>query len=303
MPLIPVSGSDPVALHSTADDSGVMRIVRALSLMRKLRTALPRPVVLVPTMGALHEGHLALVDRAKKLAGPNGSTVATIFVNPTQFGPREDFREYPRPFRRDCLLLRKRGCDLVFAPVAADMYRSDASVLVTESKLATVMCGASRPGHFAGVCTIVTKLFHLVQPDIAIFGEKDFQQLAILRRMVRDLNFFVRIVGHPTVREPDGLALSSRNVYLSAEERQQAPLIQQSLREAARMLPTQSVSRKDLENIIRSRIEQGSLAKVDYVAVVDPETLQPKEPKELPVLLAAAVFFGSTRLIDNILVK
>ena len=166
------------------------------------------------------------------------------------------------------------------------------------------MCGASRPGHFAGVCTVVTKLFHLVQPDIAIFGEKDFQQLAILRRMVRDLNFSVRIVGHPTVREPDGLALSSRNVYLSAEERQQAPLIQQSLREAEKKLrKPQSVSRRTLENLIRRRIEQGSLAKVDYVAVVDPETLQPKEPKELPVLLAAAVFFGRTRLIDNILVK
>ena len=239
----------------------------------------------------------------KKLAGPAGSTVATIFVNPTQFGSREDFRKYPRPFRRDCLLLRKRGCDLVFAPTPASMYRSDASVVVSESKLATVMCGDSRPGHFAGVCTVVAKLLHLVQPDIAIFGEKDFQQLAIMRRMVRDLNFFVRIVGHPIVREPDGLALSSRNVYLSAEERQQAPLIQESLRDAAKKLRTQSVSRKDLENTIRNRIEQGSLARVDYVAVVDPETLQPKEPKVLPVLLAAAVFFGSTRLIDNILVK
>ena len=280
-----------------------MQIVKSLSRMQQLAGGLPKPVVLVPTMGALHEGHLALLDRAKRLAGRKGSTVATIFVNPTQFGPREDYRKYPRPFKRDCLLLREKGCDLVFAPTSAQMYQPDASVTVTESQLETVMCGLSRPGHFAGVCTVVTKLFHLVQPDIAIFGEKDFQQLAILRRMVRDLNFPVRIVGHPTVREADGLALSSRNVYLSAEERLKAPFIQQALRDAEAELRRSSISRQALERLIRRRIERGSLAKVDYVAVVDPETLQAKEPKELPVLLATAVFFSSTRLIDNILVK
>jgi pantoate--beta-alanine ligase len=183
------------------------------------------------------------------------------------------------------------------------MYKPNASVLVTESQLETVMCGVSRPGHFAGVCTVVTKLFHLVQPDIAIFGEKDFQQLAILRRMVRDLNFSVRIVGHPTVREPDGLALSSRNIYLNAEERRQAPLIQRALRDAEEKLRRRPVSRRALESSIRHWIERGPLAKVDYVAVVDPETLQSKEPNKLPVLLATAVFFGGTRLIDNILVK
>jgi pantoate--beta-alanine ligase len=271
--------------------------------MQVLTRTLPKPVVLVPTMGALHEGHLALVDRAKQVAGPRGTTVASIFVNPKQFGPREDFQKYPRPFARDCLLLRKRGCDLVFAPTPAQMYEPDASVLVTESKLETVLCGLARPGHFTGVCTVVTKLFHLVQPDIAIFGEKDFQQLVILRRMVRDLNFPIRVIGHPTFRETDGLAMSSRNVYLTAEERRQAPLIQQALREAERKLRTQSISRKSLQKSIQNWIEQGALAKVDYVAVVDPETLQPKEPTELPVLLAAAVFFGPTRLIDNILVK
>jgi pantoate--beta-alanine ligase len=280
-----------------------MQMVKSLPRMQRLTGALPRPVVLVPTMGALHEGHLALVDRAKKLAGSHGSTVVSIFVNPRQFGPREDYRKYPRPFGRDCLLLRKKGCDLVFAPTAAAMYRSDSSVVVTESELTTVMCGLSRPGHFAGVCTVVAKLFHLVQPNVAIFGEKDFQQLAILRRMVRDLNFPVRVVGHPTVREPDGLALSSRNVYLGPREREQAPFIQQALRAAETRLRQQSVSRKELEHFIRRRIERGSLAKVDYVAIVDPETLQAKEPKELPVLLATAVFFGATRLIDNILVN
>jgi pantoate--beta-alanine ligase len=280
-----------------------MRIIKSPARMQVLTRTLPKPIVLVPTMGALHEGHLALVDRAKEVAGRWGTTVASIFVNPKQFGPREDFQKYPRPFARDCLLLRKRGCDLVFAPSPAQMYEPDASVLVTESKLETVLCGLARPGHFTGVCTVVTKLFHLVQPDIAIFGEKDFQQLVILRRMVRDLNFPIRVIGHPTFRETDGLAMSSRNVYLTAEERRQAPLIQQALREAEKKLRTQSISRNNLQKSIQNWIEQGSLAKVDYVAVVDPETLQPKEPTELPVLLAAAVFFGPTRLIDNILVK
>jgi pantoate--beta-alanine ligase len=254
-------------------------------------------------MGAFHEGHMALVDRAMQLAGRKGSTVASIFVNPTQFGPEEDFWKYPRPFKQDCLLLRKKGCNVVFAPAAGDMYAPDASVVVTEASLGTVMCGASRPGHFTGVCTVVTKLFNLIQPDIAVFGEKDFQQLAILRRMVRDLNFPVRIVGHPIVREPDGLAMSSRNAYLSTEERRQAPLIQQALRDAQNKVRTQSITRKTLEDWIRRRIEQAPLAKVDYAVAVDPETLQPKEPKELPVLLAAAVFFGKTRLIDNILIN
>jgi pantoate--beta-alanine ligase len=280
-----------------------MLLVKSVSRVQQISRGLPRPVVLVPTMGALHQGHLALVDHARKLAGRKGSAVVSIFVNPTQFGPHEDYRKYPRPFARDCLLLREKGCDLLFAPAPASMYGPDASVTVTESQLATVMCGASRPGHFDGVCTVVTKLFHLVQPDVAIFGEKDFQQLAILRRMAHDLNFPVRIVGHPIVRELDGLALSSRNVYLSAEERQQAPFIQQALRDGEREVRTRSVSRKTLESMIRHRIERGPLAKVDYVAVVDPETLQAKEPPELPVLLAAAVFLGATRLIDNILVK
>jgi pantoate--beta-alanine ligase len=280
-----------------------MRIVKSLTGMHRLNRRLPRPLVLVPTMGALHEGHLILVDRARRLAGARGSTVVSIFVNPTQFGPREDFHKYPRPFGRDCSLLRARKCEVVFAPAPAEMYAPNASVMVTESELTAVMCGTSRPGHFAGVCTVVTKLFNLVQPDFAVFGEKDFQQLVILRRMVRDLNIPVRVIGHPTIRESDGLALSSRNVYLSAEERKQAPLVQQTLREAELKIRTQAVRRKALEKWMRRRIERGPLAKVDYVMAVDPETLQPKEPTRLPVLLAAAVFFGATRLIDNLLVE
>jgi pantoate--beta-alanine ligase len=280
-----------------------MRIIKSIERMVAMAGELQGPVVLVPTMGAIHEGHLALVDRAKRFAGTRGTTVTSIFVNPTQFGPREDFSKYPRPFRRDCRLLREHNCDIVFAPTAKMMYAPGASVTVTESQLSTVMCGASRPGHFNGVCTVVAKLFQIIQPDLAIFGEKDFQQLAIIRRMTRDLNFRVSIVGHPTVREPDGLALSSRNVYLSADERGQAPSIRQTLLEAESKLRKEPTSLRALESWIRAGLERASLAEIDYVAVVDPETLQPKEPNQFPVLLTVAVFFGTTRLIDNLLVK
>src|ERR1700721_858396 len=239
-----------------------MRIVREPFKVQKLVSKLPGPVVLVPTMGALHEGHLALVRRARKLARTKGTVVASLFVNPTQFGPTEDLARYPRPFERDCSLLRKEGCDVLFAPPTADMYYPDRSISVIETKLSSVMCGASRPGHFDGVCLVVSKLFHLVQPDMAVFGEKDFQQLAILRRMVRDLNLAVEIVGHPIVREADGLALSSRNAFLTAEERRQAPLLQQALSDAEKRLRMRSISRLALENLIRRRIERGSLAKV-----------------------------------------
>jgi pantoate--beta-alanine ligase len=254
-------------------------------------------------MGALHQGHLALIARAKRLAGSKGSTVTSVFVNPIQFGPNEDLSQYPRDFRSDCAELRERGCDVVFAPSATEMYRVDRSVTVTESNLAAVMCGASRPGHFSGVCTVVTKLFHLVGPDVAVFGEKDFQQLTIIKRMVRDLNFPVRIVSHPTVRERDGVALSSRNAYLSREERVQAPVIYQTLAEAAAKVRAGFGSRTKLENWMRRQIERVPSARIDYVVVVDPETLQSKNSIQPPLLLAAAVYFGRTRLIDNQLVK
>ena len=280
-----------------------MRIIRKVSRIQPAVQKLSRPIVLVPTMGALHHGHLALLAQAKRLAGPGGSTVATIFVNPTQFGPGEDLNRYPRPFRHDSVKLAESGCNLLLAPTAREMYFGDHSVTVTESKLAEVMCGASRPGHFSGVCTVVAKLFHLIYPDIAVFGEKDFQQLAIIKRMVRDLNFPVRIASHPTVREPDGLALSSRNAYLSPAERSQAPVIHQTLTEAAAKTGTGLGSRGRLENWMRRRIERASLAKIDYAVAVDPETLQPKSPEQRPLLLAAAVYFGRTRLIDNQLVR
>jgi pantoate--beta-alanine ligase len=224
-------------------------------------------------------------------------------VNPTQFEPSEDFDRYPRPFEQDSALLKRNGCDLVFAPDAADMYYPDRSVEIVESSLSQVMCGASRPGHFSGVCTVVTKLFNLFRPDIAIFGAKDYQQFAIIRRMVRDLNFPIRLEAHPTVREPDGLAMSSRNIYLDAEEREQAPVIQKVLQRADKKVRESRGSVAGLVEWMRAQIGLASLAKVDYVVAVDPVTLQTVSELRPPVLLAAAVFFGKTRLIDNRLVE
>jgi pantoate--beta-alanine ligase len=280
-----------------------MRIVRDPLKIQKLVSKLPRPVVLVPTMGALHEGHLALVQRARKLARAKGTVVASLFVNPTQFAPTEDLASYPRPFERDSYLLRKESCDVLFAPVTADMYYPDRSISVFETRLSQVMCGASRPGHFDGVCLVVSKLFNLVHPDIAIFGEKDFQQLAILRRMVRDLNFPVILEAHPTVREPDGLAMSSRNSYLTKEERSQAPIIQQTFCLAEEKIRTGMTSSAKLISWMKQKIQSVPLARVDYVTVVDPTNLEPLVRLKPPLLLAAAIFFGKTRLIDNRLIQ
>jgi pantoate--beta-alanine ligase len=280
-----------------------MRIVTDPSVLQQHVAELPRPLVLVPTMGALHEGHLALVRRARKLARGSGTTAASIFVNPTQFGPSEDLERYPRPFVRDTALLEQNGCDLLFAPTVADMYHEDRSVMITENSLSTVMCGASRPGHFSGVCTVVAKLFNLFAPDIAIFGAKDFQQFVIIKQMVRDLNFRVRLEAHSTVREPDGLAISSRNLYLSAEEREQAPIIQQVLHRAEKIAREGRGSVSGLVDWMRSQIALAPLARIDYIVAVDPEHLHPAPRLQPPLLLAAAVFFGNTRLIDNRLVE
>jgi pantoate--beta-alanine ligase len=279
-----------------------MRIVREPLKIQKLVSKLPRPVVLVPTMGALHEGHLALVRRARKRARTKGTVVTSLFVNPTQFGPKEDLARYPRPFARDSALLREEGCDLLFAPEAAAMYYPNRSITLIENRLSKVMCGASRPGHFDGVCLVVSKLFNLVQPDIAVFGEKDFQQLAILRRMVRDLNFAVELDAHPTVREPDGLAMSSRNSYLTPEERSQAPIIYETFLSAEQKIRGGMASSAKLLDWMKLKIESASLANIDYVTVVDPSTLEPLRQLRAPLLLAGAVFFGKTRLIDNRLV-
>jgi pantoate--beta-alanine ligase len=280
-----------------------MRTITDPAKLQQFVSKVPRPLALVPTMGALHEGHLALIRRAKTLAGDSGTTGASVFVNPTQFGPSEDLDRYPRPFERDSALLERNGCDLVFAPDAADMYYPDRSVEIIENSLSQVMCGASRPGHFSGVCLVVTKLFNLFRPDIAIFGAKDYQQFAIIRRMVRDLNVPIRLEAHPTVREPDGLAMSSRNIYLNTEEREQAPVVQKVLQRAEKKVREGRGSVTGLVEWMQAQIELAPLAAVDYAVAVDPVNLQAISELRPPVLLAAAVFFGKTRLIDNRLVE
>ncbi len=262
-------------------------------------------------MGALHEGHASLIRRANRLAtnksteGKSGSVVVSIFVNPKQFGPKEDLSKYPRPFAEDVALCKREGVDLLFHPAPAEMYSTDASVAVTESSLSLGLCGASRPGHFDGVCTVVAMLFNIVRPDIALFGEKDWQQLAVVRRMVRDLKIPMKIVGHPTVREEDGLALSSRNRLLSPESRRVAPKIYQALLAMVMEAEATNVGQTSV-----ARLRQGLKrdlaaipgAEIDYVEIVDEVTLKPLKKLSPGVNARAlvALRFGSVRLIDNI---
>ena len=267
--------------------------------MTRLAARWDRPVALVPTMGALHAGHLALVDRARREVGRRGIVVVSIFVNPLQFGPKEDLSRYPRPLRRDLALCREHGVDHVFHPDAAGMYAPGRSVFIDESLLTGSLCGRSRPGHFSGVCTVVAKLFNLVRPTVAVFGEKDYQQLAIIRQMVRDLNFPLRIVGHEIVREPDGLALSSRNVYLTPEERAQVTVLRRALRRVRERADAGERSTARLRQMLARELATAPLARVDYAEIVDAADLQPVKTLERPALAALAVFFGRTRLIDN----
>jgi pantoate--beta-alanine ligase len=256
--------------------------------------------VLVPTMGALHNGHLELIRVARQHAAADGKVVVSSFVNPLQFEPGADFDRYPRVEQVDEELCRKAGVDILFRPNADEMYLADRSIAVEETLLSKKLCGQSRPGHFRGVCTVVAKLFHILGPSVAIFGEKDFQQLAIIRRMVRDLNFPVQIIGVPTVREGDGLALSSRNEYLNAEERKQAPVLRAALLQAAELVRSGEKGASQVVSVIRDAIGQAKLARIDYVEAVDAQNLQPLEVIAPDSLLAVAVFFGKTRLIDNI---
>jgi len=254
-------------------------------------------LVLVPTMGALHKAHGELIRVARENAGKNGEVVASIFVNPLQFEPGSDYERYPRPEKQDEKFCREAGVDLLFRPSAVEMYRDDRSVFVDEISVSSHLEGKSRPGHFRGVCTIVAKLFNILQPKAAVFGEKDFQQLAIIRRMVRDLNYEIDIVAVPTVREDDGLACSSRNIYLSAEEREQAPILRKALVAAKE---SKKKSAKDIVNLVRDQISDAPLARIDYVELVNAETLKPVECLGENAVLALAVYFGKTRLIDNI---
>lgn len=249
-------------------------------------------------MGALHVGHASLIARARRLAGREGTVIVSIFVNPTQFGPKEDFARYPRTFAADRALCVEHGADAIFAP--ATLYAEDHSTWVNEELVSGPLCGASRPGHFRGVCTVVLKLFTIVQPDTAVFGLKDYQQCAVIRRMVRDLNVPVRIVPAPTVRERDGLALSSRNTYLSPGERAQAPVIRQALLAAQAAWRRGVREGEKLRRLVWQTISTASLARIDYVEVVDAAALTPVEQAPRGATIAVAVFFGKTRLIDNI---
>jgi len=272
-----------------------MRTFLTPAPLRRWHKSLPGEVVLVPTMGALHSGHAALIRKARKLAGKDGAVIVSIFVNPTQFGPSEDFSAYPRPLKSDLAVCRESGADAVFHPSAETMYFKDRSVWIDEAELSQTLCGRSRPGHFRGVCTVVAKLFLITQPTMAVFGEKDWQQLAILRRMVRDLDFPIRIVGHPTVREADGLAKSSRNAYLTAPERDVAPGIFLALKNA-----TSAGRPSDVVKSARSAIQRLPGARIDYVEAVDAATLAPLRNRSIPGRLAAAVYLGRARLIDNV---
>lgn len=248
----------------------------------------------VPTMGYLHDGHAALIDQARK---DNDKVIVSIFVNPTQFGENEDLNSYPRDINRDKSLCKAHKADIIFSPTSDEMYH-DRKAFVNIVELSDTLCGISRPIHFKGVCTVVTKLFNIIQPTNAYFGEKDAQQLAIIRKMVYDLNFPVNIIGVPIVRESDGLAKSSRNTYLSKEERKAATILYKAIQMGKQTIK-HGASADSIINTMTEIINTEPLAKIDYVSVVDANTMQPVHEITSPVLVAMAVYIGSTRLIDN----
>jgi pantoate--beta-alanine ligase len=272
-----------------------MWIARTKTELQNQLVSLPKPIVLVPTMGALHPGHAALIDLARKQAGPEGSVLVSIFVNPIQFDKAADLENYPRTEDEDLSICKSHGANGVFLPEPEEIYFKDRSITVTESLLSQNLCGASRPGHFDGVCTIVLKLFHLTRCDAAVFGEKDFQQLAIIQRMVRDLDLNVQILHHPTLREVDGLAMSSRNRRLTPEQRADAPRIRKAL-----LAASEKPSASEILRTAHEIIEASALTKMDYLTIVDSETLQPIEQIARPAILACAVFYGDIRLIDHV---
>ncbi len=277
-----------------------LKTLRSLSSARLAFCEAPRPLVLVPTMGALHAGHTSLFDEARRIAGPQGTVAATIFVNPTQFGPKEDLAQYPRPFAADAALCQKHGVDLLFAPEPSEVYPEDFSTWVNEESVSLGLCGGTRPGHFRGVCTVVLKLFMICQPTHAVFGKKDFQQCAVIARMVRDLNIPVQLTFAETVREQDGLALSSRNAYLSTEERRQAPLLHRALALAQSAAASGERDAPPLLRALEDAVRACAHARLDYACIVDGSSLKPVEILTPGSVAALAVFFGKTRLIDNI---
>ncbi|HCF37994.1 pantoate--beta-alanine ligase [Thermosipho africanus Ob7] len=278
-----------------------MKVIEKIEDMKKISKEIlesKKTIGFVPTMGFLHEGHLSLVKAAKS---ENDITIVSIFVNPTQFGPNEDYNNYPRDLERDLSMLKDMEVDYVFVPSVEEMYPDSFSTYVEEIKLSRFLCGASRPGHFRGVCTVVTKLFNIVKPTRAYFGQKDAQQFRVLRRMVRDLNMDVELVEMPIVREPDGLALSSRNTYLNDEERKEAVRLYKSLLKAKELIES---GEKDVE-IIKNEMKKiltHPLLRIDYIEIVDEENLEPVEKIDRRVIIAIAVFVGRARLIDNMII-
>ena len=280
-----------------------MKIVETIAEVREQVRAWRREglsVGLVPTMGYLHEGHQSLIDRA---VADNDRVVVSVFVNPMQFGVGEDLESYPRDMDRDAAICEKAGATLIFHPEPSEMYPEDFSSFVDMNTLTGGLCGKTRPIHFRGVCTVVSKLFNIVTPDRAYFGQKDAQQLAVIRHMVSDLSYGIEIVGCPIIREDDGLAKSSRNTYLNPEERQAALVLSRSLAAGRKLLENGETSAATVRQEITSQIETEPLAKIDYVEVVDWGNLEPVDVINGPVLVAIAVYIGKTRLIDNFIIE
>ena len=277
-----------------------MQVAETIKEMKRLRPYLPQPLGFVPTMGYLHEGHISLVRRAKE---ENDSVVTSIFVNPTQFGPTEDFEDYPRDTQRDLAMLEDAGTDIVFMPPVAEMYPEGFSSWVEVGKLTERLEGASRPTHFRGVTTICTKLFNIVEPTRAYFGQKDAQQALVIRKMVTDLDMNLEIVVCPTVREPDGVAMSSRHIYLSSEQRRAAVSLNQALKLAEELWSQGEKNAGHLRQVVTDHIRQQPLAEIEYVSIADTDTLKELETIDTHALLSLVVRFGKTRLLDNVILK
>ena len=276
-----------------------MKVVKTIEEIRKEVKAWRKEgltVGLVPTMGFLHEGHKSLIEKA---VSENDRVVVSDFVNPTQFGPGEDLESYPRDINHDAKLCESAGAAIIFNPEPSEMYYDDACTFTDMNALTKELCGKTRPVHFRGVCTVVSKLFNIVQPDKAYFGQKDAQQLAVIRRMVRDMNFDIEIVGCPIVREEDGLAKSSRNTYLSSEERKAALVLSKAVKYGQKMVEDGEKDSQKIINEMKDIIEKEPLAKIDYVKAVDADSIVPVEEIKGRVLVAMAVYIGKTRLIDN----
>jgi pantoate--beta-alanine ligase len=275
-----------------------MKIINTINEMQKLSDELRKSkrIGFVPTMGYLHEGHMSLIRKARELGD---ITIASIFVNPIQFGPQEDLAKYPRDFKRDAELLKKEKTDIIFHPFTEEMYSHDFSTYVEVKRLEDFLCGKTRAGHFVGVATVVTKLFNIVKPHFAVFGQKDFQQLVIIEKMVRDLNMDIEIIGHPTVREPDGLAMSSRNTYLSKSERGKALLINKSLKKAEQLFWEGERKTATLKKEVEGVLRQQEGITIEYIEICDSRTFEELDTIKNRAVLAIACRIGKTRLIDN----